>query len=175
MDMMEKFTKLEKRVSVLEKALNITGRHDEEVLEMDLVLPEADIDGLHFNETKVHAVFDLKEDGNYYSRDILFMSARDTDEGTGRDLLTEYLESEAVREAFLAALGDRNAHTNKLRVFLPEKNQGVKKYNGVTWRYWLRSPYSGTSNAFCSVYASGAATHYYDSLASGVAPAFCVR
>jgi hypothetical protein len=26
MDMMEKFTKLEKRVSVLEKAINITGR-----------------------------------------------------------------------------------------------------------------------------------------------------
>jgi N-acetylglucosamine kinase-like BadF-type ATPase len=43
-----------------------------------------DISGLHFDAVVTHAVFELKEDGNYYSRDILFNSARDTDNGIDR-------------------------------------------------------------------------------------------
>ena len=57
-----RFEKLEKKVNVLERAFREADNRDngESIIEMDLVLPEADIDGLHFNEQKVHAVFELK-------------------------------------------------------------------------------------------------------------------
>jgi hypothetical protein len=139
-------------------------------IELDINWPEADISGLHFNAQKTHGVFERKEDGNYYSRDILILSARDTDEATGRDLLSEYLDSEAVREAFQEAMGN-----HAVRVFLPKKNQGVKKYNGVSWCYWLRPRTSGSAVLFCYSLNSGHANG--GSAASGVggcAPAFRV-
>jgi hypothetical protein len=162
----ERVAALEKRVNALERALNSAERQDDGVLEINLTLPEADIGGLHFNEQKVHAVFETKEDGNFYSRDILFLSARDADEGTGRDLLSEYLDSWAVREAFRKALG------YEARVFLPEENQGVKRYNGVTCWYWLRPRSSGSAANFCTVSHYGSAHANYASAAGGCAPAF---
>jgi hypothetical protein len=136
--------------------------------------PEADIEGLHFNAQKTRSIFDLKEDGAYHSRDILFLSARDTDEGTGRDLLSEYLDSEAVRDAFLAATENYTAYTDIIKIFIPEENQGIKKYNGVKWGYWLRPHYSGSTGAFCTVDSSGAAHYDYAPYVYGFAPAFCV-
>lgn len=38
---------------------------------------------------------------------------------------------------------------------------------------WLRSPIASNSDAFCSVYTSGAAGGYYASYSLGVAPGFC--
>jgi hypothetical protein len=137
--------------------------------------PEADIEGLHFNEQKTRSIFDLKEDGSYYSRDILFLSARDMDDITGRDLLSEYLDGEAVRDAFLTAIENYNAYTDTIRVFLPEKNQGVKKYNGITWGYWLHSRYSSSSTNFCLVHSYGAADANPAADVLGVAPAFCIN
>jgi hypothetical protein len=139
------------------------------IIELDIEWPEADIGGLHFNAQKTHGVFERKEDGNYYSRDILIHSARDTDEGTGRDLLSEYLDSEAVREAFQVAAGN-----HAIRIFLPEENQGIKKYNGVTCWYWLRPRTSGSAADFCGVYSNGYANNYVASAVGGCAPAFCV-
>jgi hypothetical protein len=165
----KRIEELEKRISdleKLEKAFCRTGLS--EVIGLDLILPEADIGSLHFNETKVHGVFDLKEDGNYYSRDILFLSARDTDKDTWCDLLSEYLDSEAVRDVFRRALGD------EVRVFLPEENQGIKKYNGVTCWYWLRSCVSNPATHFASVGNSGFTYYYYASAVGGCAPAFRV-
>jgi len=149
----------------------------EKVIELDIEWPEADIGGLHFNKQKTRGVFELKGDGNYYSKDILIHSARDTDNGTDRDLLSEYLASEEVKEAFHSAA--RNADMvsvigESIRVFLPEENQGVKNYNGVSWWYWLKPRYSGSSSDFCIVSLDG---HSYDGGASsvgGCAPAFCV-
>jgi hypothetical protein len=147
---------IKKRLALLEKEHGVSNAPP--VLEMDLVLPEADIDGLHFNAQKTRSVFELKEDGNYYSRDILIHSARDTDDGTGRDLLSEYLESEEVREAFYSALTDfhmgifsSNEIHDSLKVFLPEENQGIKKYNGVSWWYWLRPRSSASAAVFANV------------------------
>jgi hypothetical protein len=140
----------------------------QKIIELDIEWPEADIGGLHFNTQKTHGIFDLKEDGNYYSRDILFLSARDTDEGTVRDLLSEYLDSEAVKEAFMAAIGKHG------RVFIPEENQGIKTYNGVRWWYWLRPPYSASAADFCGVGDTGYATNGLASSVGGCAPAFCV-
>ncbi|WP_461246545.1 hypothetical protein [Treponema sp. R6D11] len=159
---------LKKRVDKLES--NSSCSDEQKVLEGDIEWPEAVFGGLHFNSQKTHAVFELKEDGKYYSRDILFNSARDTDKGTGRDLLTEYLESEAVKEAIQNAFN----LDEKVSVFIPEENQGVKKYNGVDWLYWLK-PRSGSSAIFTIVNSIGTSNYYNDASAvGGCAPAFCV-
>jgi hypothetical protein len=178
----DEITGLNERLKKLEGGSGCQCRdRNHKIIELSIEWPEADIGGLHFNMQKTSGVFELKEDGNYYSRDILSISARDTDEGTGRDLLSEYLDSEAVREAFYSALTDfdigafsSNEVHDSLKVFLPEKNQGVKKYNGVTWVYWLRSRYSGSSNYFCAVYTGGSANTTSASNAYGFAPVFCV-
>jgi hypothetical protein len=150
------------------------SRHPE-TIELEIVWPEADIGGLHFNAQKTRNVFELKEDGDYYSRDILIHSARDTDEGTGRDLLSEYLDSKAVKEAFFSALVRCFVQVNIIRVFLPEDNQGIKKYNGVTCGYWLKPRYSGSTSTFTYVYSDGSPTYYHANVVRGIAPAFCVR
>ncbi|MDR0638561.1 MAG: hypothetical protein LBG27_06645 [Spirochaetaceae bacterium] len=149
-----------------------------ETIELEIDCPDADIGGLHFNAQKIRNVFELKEDGNYYSRDILVHSARDTDEGTGRDLLSEYLDSIDVKQAFYRAFC--NKYTAELlfkmglkrvpdiKVSLPEANQGVKKYNGACWWYWLRPRVSGSAASFCAV------SYALASAVGGCAPVFCV-
>jgi hypothetical protein len=148
------------------------------IIELDINWPEADIEGLHFNAQKTRGIFDIKEDGIYYSRDILFLSARDTDDGTGRDLLSEYLDSEAVRDAFLTAIENYTAYTDTIKVFLSEKNQGIKKYNGVTCWYWLRPQRrprsSGSAAYFCISALGGRADNANASAVGGCAPAFRV-
>jgi hypothetical protein len=143
-------------------------------IELDIKFPEGSIKGLHFDAVRVKAVFELKEDGNYYSRDILFNSARDTDKGTNSDLLSEYLDSPVVKKAFIDALKLAGIETETISIFLPEKNQGVKKYNGVSWWYWLKPRYSGSSASFTYVNARGHSYHNYASSVGGCAPAFCV-
>jgi hypothetical protein len=176
----DEITDLKERVKKLEGG-PIQNGSNQNVIELDIEWPEADIGGLHFNAQKTHGVFELKEDGNYYSRDILFHSARDTDEGTKRDLLSEYLDSEAVREAFYSALINTafgafssNEVHDSLKVFIPEENQGIKKYNGVSWWYWLRPRSSGSAVYFCGIYGGGNADNSYASAVGGCAPAFCV-
>jgi hypothetical protein len=147
----------------------------EKIIEFDLTLPEADIGGLHFNETKVHAVFELKNDGWYHSRDILFLSARNINDDNSRDILTEYLNSDEFKQAIWGQLDDDTiiAACGIIEVSLPRENEGVKKYNGVEWWYWLL-PFASAYN-FCSVNYSGFA---YNSLASsvgGCAPMFRVK
>jgi hypothetical protein len=153
-------------------------------VEIDLVLPEDDIDGLHFNETKVHAVFEKKEDGAYYSRDVLFLSARDTDEGTGRDLLSEYLNKHEHSGSIKAqissiktqiALAMKASRVPHVEVFLPEENQGVKRYNGVTCWYWLRPRHAGSAAHFCGVNLNGYAYYNLASAVGGCAPAFRIN
>jgi hypothetical protein len=180
--------RVESRISLLEAEHGLNGKPAAclpEVLELDLELPGADIGGLHWNKQEVRAVFDLKDDGVYYSRDILFVSARDTDEGTGRDLLTEYLNradfrlalAEAIFEDFNALTvkyGDAVSLADCLEVSLPETNQGVKKYNGVGCGYWLR-PHSAAASSFCDVNNNGSTYNSYAGYAGGCAPAFRVR
>jgi hypothetical protein len=167
---------LEERVAILEKAFTQTDKSDRNSIEIDLTLPEAGIEGLHFNETKVHAVFEKKEDGAYYSRDILFLSARDTDEGTGRDLLSEYLNKHEHSGSIKAqiALAMKAGRVPHVEVFLPEENQGVKRYNGVTCWYWLRPRFAGSAALFCHVNYAGIAYDNFASAVGGCAPAFRV-
>jgi hypothetical protein len=162
----EKLKELEKRVSILEQG---GQRYSplEEVIELTVKWPEADIGGLHFNEQKTRGFFEFKEDDNYYSRDILFLSARYTDKEMKRDLLTEYLDSEAVREAFQEAVGN-----HAIRVFIPKYNQGIKKYNGASCWYWLRLRHSGSAASFCYSGNDGCAGYNHASSVGGCAPAF---
>jgi hypothetical protein len=127
------------RVSILEKALNTIKAGNQNVLKLDLILPEVDISGLHFNETKVRAVFDKRENGWYYNRDILFLSARNTDPDNERDILAEYLNScdfrNSVRSLLPEGVFGEVMTPDTIEISLSRKTEGRKKYNGVEWRY----------------------------------------
>jgi hypothetical protein len=150
------------------------GECEEKTIGLDLILPEADIDGLHFNETKVHAVFELKNDGWYHSRDILFLSARNFNDDTGRDILTKYLNSDEFKIALGRAMPDEPLLLRKdIEVSLPKENEGVKKYNGVDWCYWLLP--SASAAYFCDVSGNGYTGNAYASSVGGCAPKFSVK
>ena len=53
-------------------------------------------------------------------------------------------------------------------------NSKVKNKGGSAYGWWERSPYSGSSNAFCAVFSIGGATSNGASYSYGVAIGFCV-
>jgi hypothetical protein len=169
----KRFKNLEERASLLEQGRKASN--DPPVLEMDLTLPEADIGGLHFNETRVHVVFEQQDDGWYYSRDILFLSARNVTDDNSRDILTEYLNDGGIRMQVAARF---NVHPADIIVSLPEKGRGAKRYNGVSHWYWLADPRAdplvGSADYFCDVTSDGFASYYGASAVGGCAPAFRV-
>jgi hypothetical protein len=169
---------LEKRVTALEGKSSPNKVCDDSSFTMELVLPEADIRGLHFNETKVNAVFEKKGDW-YYSRDILFCSARNVEEDNSKDILTEYLESYDFRECIRRQLPEEIfgevLNPDGIEVCIQEENQGVKKYNGVTWWYWLAPRSAGSSANFVYVNYYGYSSYGDASSALGCAPAFRVQ
>ena len=57
--------KIEKRLSLLEQGRGLNGETTPEksVVEMDLILPKAEVGGLRFNKTEVRAVFEKRADG----------------------------------------------------------------------------------------------------------------
>ena len=141
---------IKKRLDLLEKEIGL--RDEPSVLGFDLVLPEADINGLHFNEQKVHAMFDKREDGWYCSRNILFLSARNVVDYNRRDILTEYLESDAVKEAFCTCLDtSTESYFSRIKISLLKESIGVRRYNGVACWYWLADPLFGSTTNFVSV------------------------
>jgi len=168
---------LKERVGKLEGIPDGACSLHEKEIELDITWPEADIGGLHFNAQTTRSVFERMEDGNYYSKDILIHSARDTDEGTGNDTLSDYLDSEDVLDAFQEALEnavDCESGLKVERVFLPKENQGVKKYNGVSWWYWLLPRSASSAASFCNCSSTGDSSRTASSV-GGVAPGFCVR
>jgi hypothetical protein len=176
-EMEVELNQLKERVTKLEKAGNkcSCGSIPAEI-ELEIELPEANISGLHFNKQTVRGVFESDADGNYYSRDILFHSARDTDDGTGRDLLSEYLESQDVKNAFSNALTEALIGHNDINIFLPKEKRGdgIKKYNGVTSWYWLKPRSAGSTTYFVSIYPTGHVTNTGASSVGGSAPPLSV-
>jgi hypothetical protein len=174
-DLGKRLSNTEKRCKKLED-LYRAGIQDEpqKPIELDLTLPEADIDGLHFNEQIVHAVFEKKNDGWYHSRDILFLSARNTRDDNSRDILTEYLNDGGGYREIRAQIADKFGVTPAgIEISLPKENEGVKRYNGVDWWYWLTEKYPDYTAYFCGVGSYGA-TLYNASAVGGCAPAFRV-
>jgi hypothetical protein len=158
---------IEKRLSRLERGAGTDGGAgaEETVVEMNLVLPEACIDGLRFNKTEVRAVFKKKEDGCYHSKDILFLSARNTEDDNSRDILTEYLNLPGDNGLKEQIAGRFDVHPQDIEISLPKENEGVKRYNGARQWYWTASLSSGSAAYFCSVYGNG---HTSDNIASAV-------
>jgi hypothetical protein len=113
---------------------------------MDLELPEADIDGLYFNTQEVSAVFEKQDDGWWQSRDILFMSARNVKDDNSRDILTEYLNDDRIKEQIADSF---NVPPEAITVALPKEPRGIKRYHGVDCWYWLADPSSGCKANFC--------------------------
>jgi len=182
MSLEEALTGIEKRLSVLEDGHGLNGEVVSQSIELDLILPEADIGGLRFNEQKVHAVFERQDDGSYQSKDILFLSARNVHDTTDEDLLSKYLDSIDVKQAFYQAFCDRYTvdpllkmglkRVPDLKVSLPKENRGGKKYHGVEWWYWLADKASAAS--FALVTPNGYAGSNVASAVGGCAPDFCV-
>jgi hypothetical protein len=166
---------IEKRLSDLEMQSRVRSPKQSETLELRIMLPEADIDGLTFNEQTVKGIFDLKEDGKYHSRDILFMSARNTVDDNSRDILSEYLQSEGVKKSFIVALAEAGYEDVSIDISLPTENEGVKKYNGVTFWCWLENKSDNSSASFARVYSLGYAGHGHAAGIGGCAPVIFVE
>jgi hypothetical protein len=138
-------------------------------LEMELVLPKADIDRLRFNRQEVQAYFEKGDDDWYYSKDILFLSARNVKDDNRREILLEYLNTIEIRERLVGVFG---VPPEDVEVSLPQEEWGVKKYNGVACRYWLVDSVSDAF--FCSVGSVGYTNPGNASWVVGCAPAFRV-
>jgi hypothetical protein len=67
-----------------------------------------------------------------------------------------------------------NISALNVKISLPQKPDGVKKYNGVDWWYWLADPSAGSAAYFCSSSYYGYANRSYASSVGGCAPAFRV-
>jgi hypothetical protein len=177
-DNAQRLEALEKRVDALEKASGQTGKPDKNTVEIDLILPEADIDGLHFNEQKVSALFERQDDDWFYSKDILFLSARNVEDDNSRDLLTEYLNTYEFAQCIWRQLPEeifgQVITPDKIEVSLPKENQGTKQYHGVDCWYWLADRFSSSAVSFCIVSAGGTAHNNGASAVGGCSPAFRV-
>jgi hypothetical protein len=167
---------LEGRVTLLEKEVySRVGTVG--VLKLRLTLPEDHIGGLYFNEQKVRAVFVLRKDGWYASRDILFLSARNTTDDNSRDLLAEYLSAtraggREIRRQIAGALG---LQASSIDLALPLGPQGVKTYNGVPCIYWHGSPRIGSVQHFYCCGRAGFADSLLADAVVGCAPMFQAR
>jgi hypothetical protein len=140
-------------------------------LEIDLVLPLATIDGLCFNEQRVHAVFEKGEDGWYYSQDVLFLSARNAKDDNSRDILTEYLNKSQIRERIANAL---DVPPEDIEVALPQEERGIKKYHDADWWYWLAGKFAETAAYVRTDSDFGFTDFTSASCVGGCAPAFRV-
>jgi hypothetical protein len=106
------------------------------------------------------------------------MSARNVKDDNSYDTLTEYLNSYDFKNSIGRELPEEIfggvMTPEHIEVSLPKENEGIKKYNGAAWWYWLNDPYSGCADLFyvCSSYGSGG--NYKASAVGGVAPAFRV-
>jgi hypothetical protein len=171
--------RLFKRIGILKeqaknacRALPVELKTESGRLEMDMVLPEAVIDGLCFNKQNVHAVFEEDEDGWYYSQDILFLSARNVKDDNNRDILTEYLNKSQIREQLAKSF---MALPEDIEVALPQETRGIKKYHGVKSWYWLAAPDSPFDTYFCNASNNGNVCQTAASSVGGCAPAFRVK
>jgi hypothetical protein len=175
---LERFIEIEKRVSRLESGGSVE-LPEQKTLGLDITLPKADVGDLDFNETEVSAVFDLKEDGWWHSRDILFLSARNAIFNNNRDILTEYLVKYvlgAIIVPFVVKIPPPKGPVYRLEdieISLPEKNEGIKRYNGTIAPYWMR--YKICDRHFLGIDFAGSSVQFRADELSGVAPMFRIK
>jgi hypothetical protein len=139
---------------------------------IELTLPESDIDGLYFNEQKIHAIFDKQDDGWWQAEEILFLSARNVEDDNSRDILKEYLNDFQIRAQIAATF---NVPAEAIAVALLRENQGIKKYHGVDDWYWLAGAISSPATQFRGVDDYGYAYGNFASSVLGCSPAFRIN
>jgi len=164
---------LESRMNKLLETLPICS-NKKNVIELEIEWPAAFFMGLFFNKQFTRAVFEKEDDYSFSGCEILFYSARNMDGCSGHDALTEYLESEPVKIAFLKALKKEGVYAEQVKIYLPVKNNGVKKYNGVNGRYWLKPCYVDCLSDFHCISPQGTEEVSNSSFIQGVAPSFCI-
>jgi hypothetical protein len=153
-----------------EKARAAMDKPDKHSIMIKLALPEANINGLRFNKQEVCAVFEKQGDDDWWqSKDILFLSARNTTDDNSEDRLTDYLNDDRIKQQIANAL---DVQFISVTVGLPEEPQGIKKYHGVECGYWLADCYSSSATHFCYVTSYGPAHDHLASAVAGCAPAF---
>ncbi|MDR0862461.1 MAG: hypothetical protein LBN30_06800 [Oscillospiraceae bacterium] len=138
-------------------------------------LPPSEIGGLRFIRQEVRTTFELQGDGFYHSRDVLFLSARNTAKDTSRDVLSEYLNLPAVTASFYDAL-QAATHTDlsarQIVFALPRENEGVKRYYGVPCWYWLSDKLARYAGYYQVADMKGNYNHGVANVVCGCAPMF---
>jgi hypothetical protein len=129
----ERLSAVEKRIAVLEQAAPLTAAAAGS-FSMDLLLPEGDIAGLHFNEQFVKVVFERKGDLWWRSKDVLFLSARNIAGNNATDTLTAYLQDRRIVSQIAAAISETE---DAVEITLPSGDLAPKLYNGAPCDYWL--------------------------------------
>lgn len=77
-------------------------------------------------------------------------------------------------EVFGSAIYSPVEEGGRYEGFATAADRYVYDEDGDRMRWWLRSPYSGGSGYFCTVYSDGTANYYIASGSFGVAFGFCV-
>jgi hypothetical protein len=131
-------------------------------------LPKSEIAALHFNKQEIQATFELKSDGFFHSKNILFLSARNSEKDTSRDILLEYLNTPAVITSFQTAIQE----TRKIVFALPNENEEIKCYNGVPCWYWLSDIRARYAGYYQVVDMNGNYNHGVANVVCGCAPMF---
>jgi hypothetical protein len=120
-------------------------------IELKLNLPERVIKGVKFEKVEKKVMFEKHKDGKYYSGEVIFCVERYKDQDGG-DILSEYLDDGSVRSAFSEALGEKS---EGLKLYMPEKSMGRKKYKGWDGDYWLKNSMRGSRQLYYFVDKDG--------------------
>ena len=83
-----------------------------------------------------------------------------------RDKLFLLSEEQVFGKSRLNSIPEKGV--SQLRIF-----EGSQEYGKPFW-WWLRSPYSGNTGSFVSVYSSGAVDFNFAPSSGGVVPGFCL-
>ena len=96
--------------------------------------------------------------------------------GSGVTESTDWFSLFSEKEVFGSttyANSSAESQNTQLNWFKTSSNR-IKKVNGSAYLWWERSPYSGDSYGFCSVYSDGSAAAYNVYSSRGLAPFGCI-
>jgi hypothetical protein len=103
-------------------------------LSAEIVLPARTLYGVRF-EHRVASVTFVERNGDYYSNDILFMSARSAINESELDAVFDYFNGPEVMRQLCAVC--RVPYTRSYAE-LPDSSVGVALFNGTPCAYWLQ-------------------------------------
>jgi hypothetical protein len=90
---------------------------------------------------------------------------------------TDYFALPSEKEVFGSttyANSSAESSNSQFEYYKTSSNRVKASLDGVSHRWWERSPYSGSSDSFCSVNTSGSADCYDAYSYGGIAPFGCI-